>query len=272
MKIVVTGSRGMLGTDLVSILNKTENEIIPIGREDIDITNRDEVIEVLKKLSPDMIINCAAYTDVEGAEDNKEECGNVNVKGVQYIVDVCKKEGIIFFQISTDYVFDGKKEGCFEGDKKNPINFYGETKAKAEDYILENLEKYYIIRTSWLFGKHGKNFVNTIRRLISERDEIKVVQDQIGCPTYTKDLSAGIVNVLDKPYGIYHLTNSEPCSWYEYAKEIAKLEKSSCVVKGCSSDEYPLKAERPQHSILLNSKADNMRGWKEALRDYIQEK
>jgi len=268
MKILVLGSKGMLGSDLIRELNKTSNETIDWDIGDVDIT-KEQDMDKISKVKPEILINCAAYTNVDGAEKEKEKCYSVNVKGIKNLVSVCKKEGIILIQISTDYIFNGDKEGYNEDDQKNPINYYGKTKSDGEDLIIQSLEKYYIVRTSWLFGKNGRNFVDTIIKLCNEKDEIKVIDDQIGSPTYTKDLSKAIINLMGAKYGIYHLTNSDKCSWFEFAKEIAKLKNLDCNIKSCTTKEFPRDAARPKFSILNNNKLLGLRHWKDALKEYF---
>lgn len=272
MKILVVGSKGMLGSDLVEELNNTENEVISWDIADINIVNEEEINKI-SNLQPNLLINCAAYTNVEGAEREKLKCYSTNVIAVKNLIDICKKKDIILIQISTDYVFDGNKQSYNEDDEKKPLNFYGKTKADGEDLIINHLDKYYIIRTSWLFGKNGKNFVDIIIRLCAEKEKITVVSDQIGRPTYTKDLSNGIIklisNMANHMYGIYHLTNSGICSWYEFAKEIARLKNLNCVVKPCTTEEFPTVAKRPKFSVLSNNKLGQLRPWKEALKDYL---
>ncbi len=262
----------MLGIDLTKELLKRSYDVVGWDFEDIDITKKEEMEKIINE-NPDIIINCAAYTNVDLAETEKEKCYAVNVIGVKNLVDICGKSRIVLVQISTDYVFDGEKEGYDEDEGKNPINYYGETKAEGENYIIENVEKYYLIRTSWLFGKNGKNFIETIKNLCNEKEEINVVNDQIGSPTYTKDLSKGIINIIKnkKEFGIYHLTNSGKCSWFEFAKEIAKIKGFDCEINPCTTEEFPRPAKRPKFSVLNNNKIEKLRSWKEALKEYLQE-
>ena len=269
MKVLILGSRGMLGTDLMNNLSKQGQDVIGLDTQDIDITKK-EGMTLIEEINPKIIVNCAAYTKVDLAEKEREKCHLINVVGVKNIVDVCKKKDIILIQLSTDYVFDGTKESFNEDDKKNPINYYGKTKAEAEDVIINNLEKYYILRTSWLFGKNGQNFIKTIQKLSDTKEEIKVVKDQIGSPTYTEDISENILKLVDYNFGIYHLTNSESCSWFEFASEIVNLVHSSCIVKPCLSDEFPSDAKRPLHSTLNNNKWPKLRSWKAALKAYLE--
>jgi len=272
MKILVIGSKGMLGTDLMQGLSKTSYEFIGLDIQDIDITKKEEMSKI-KKENPGIIINCAAYTNVDLAETEKEKCYSVNLGGIKNLVRICKKNKITLVYISTDYVFDGKKEGYDEDDEKNPINYYGKTKSEGEDIIINNLEKYYIIRTSWLFGKNGKNFVETIIKLCKEKEEIKVVEDQIGSPTYTKDLSKGIIEIIKNinkyKCGVYHITNSGKCSWFEFASEIARLTGSRCRINPCTTQEFTRPAKRPKFSMLNNNKTEKLRHWKEALKEYL---
>jgi len=264
-KIIVIGANGMLGSDLISII-----PAISFPKTLFDITD-DGSYNQLNQLNPDIIINCAAYTAVDNAENDKDKCSKVNTEGVRKLVEYCKNKNIILVQISTDYVFDGEKNGYDEDDKKNPLNFYGKTKADAEDIITSNLTNYYIIRTSWLFGKNGSNFIKKIFKLSNEREELKIVYDQIGSPTYTKDLANAIYKLikLEKNFGIYHITNSGTCSWFEFAKEILAQEKSKCTLIPISLNEYITPAKRPKYSVLLNHKFDELRSWKEALNDYL---
>jgi dTDP-4-dehydrorhamnose reductase len=271
MKVVVIGSKGMLGVDLVNELNKNGTfEVVAFDYSNLDITKEVDMKQIADE-KPDFLINCAAYTNVDLAETEKDKCFLVNVEGVKNLVKTCNKINSVLVQISTDYVFDGNKESYDEEDEKNPCNYYGKTKADAENYVSFNLNKYYIIRTSWLFGKNGKNFVDTICKLANEKNELKVVNDQIGRPTYTIDLSKSLIQLLlaKKPFGIYNITNSGKCSWFEFAKKIIELTKLNCAIKSCTTFEYPRPAKRPKCSVLNNNKFDQMRSWELALKDYL---
>ncbi|MFT4303213.1 MAG: dTDP-4-dehydrorhamnose reductase [Candidatus Woesearchaeota archaeon] len=272
MKILVIGSNGMLGHDVCAALRNNNIEFQAFNKNDLDITNKDQINEKINN-SFSHIINCAAYTDVDGAESNNEDCDKINVLGTKNLADKSKQLKIPLITISTDYVFNGEKQEYTEDEQTNPINYYGLSKKKAEDYIKQNLKKYYIIRTSWLFGKNGKNFVKTIKNLTTKNQEIKVVNDQHGCPTYTIDLANAIIKLINdnKNYGIYHLTNSNPCTWYEFAKEIIKLTNSNCKVIPCTSDEFQRKTKRPKYSILRNNKTSKLPDWKDALKRYLEE-
>lgn len=268
MKILVTGGNGMLGTDLVSILKNSGHQVLAPTKQELDITDRDVVLQQVPQL--DLIINCAAYAMVDLAETEKEQCYNINVVGVRNLVELCKFRGIALVQISTDYVFDGKKSAYNEYDSKNPLNYYGKTKAEAENIVLNELERAHIIRTEWMFGKNGKNFVDTIRSLALQRKELRVINDQIGSPTYTKDLCQGILEILNKNYDIYHITNSGACSWYALAQMTAQLCELDCMINPCTTAEYPLPAKRPRFSVLNNNKTRILRTWQEALTDYLK--
>ena len=270
MQVLVIGSKGMLGTDVVRALNAKNYAVTAWDLNEIDITKADEMEKVITQ-SPQVVINCAAYTNVDLAETEKEKCRLINTVGVENLVLICKKIGAILVHISTDYVFDGTKESYDENDSRNPINYYGKTKADAEDFIEKNLKSYYIVRTSWLVGKNGKNFVETIIKNALERGALSVVDDQIGRPTFTKDLSGAIVLLLDKkkPFGIYNITNFGKCSWFEFAKKIVQLKKINCAISPCTTAQYPRPAKRPKFSVLNNNKLPNLRSWEEALEEYI---
>jgi len=272
MKILVIGNKGMLGTDLIKELKKTDYEIIGWDLGEIDITNPKDMHKI-EDNKPDIIINCAAYTDVDEAESKKDLAFSVNVTGVNNLAKICIKLNIPLMHISTDYVFNGQKEKYNEDDTKDPINYYGKTKAESEDIIVNSLEKYYIIRTSWLFGKNGKNFVETMKKLLTEKNEIKVVDDQKGKPTYTKDLAKAMINLITekKDFGIYHCTNEDTCTWFEFALQISDYINSKCKINPCTTKEFPRPAERPRFSILKNNKTMKIRGWKEALKAYLEE-
>ena len=269
MKILVTGAKGMLGTDLVQMLLEKKHEVIAFDKE-LDITDK-STIEKIVSIKPEAIINCAAYTNVDLAETQKEVCYKLNVSGLENLVEASNKCNAILVQFSTDYVFDGTKESYDEEDLIKPINYYGETKALGEEILKMKAKKYYIIRTSWLFGKNGKNFVDTIAKLASKEKTLNVVNDQTGRPTFTKDLSEGIINLLEKKpfFGIYHLTNSGSCSWFIFAKRIVSLLKLDCKVLSCTTEEFPRPAKRPRFSVLNNNKLSQLRTWEEALSVYF---
>lgn len=269
IKIVIFGANGMLGTALVKTFKY--HDVYAFNKTQVDITNKKAVFDKLNKIKPSIVINSAAYTDVDGCEKNKKHAFNVNGKAVKIIAETCRKNNASLLHISTDYVFDGKKKSYKENDKTNPINVYGKSKALGEKYLMETLDNYYLIRTSWLFGAHGKNFVDTILRLAKEKKELKVVNDQFGRPTYTEDLANKIKEVVEtkEPLGIYHITNSMTCTWFEFAKKIVELAKLNTYIKPITSKELDRPAKRPKYSVLLNTKLSPLRHCYSALKDYI---
>lgn len=258
----------MLGTDMSEVLLVRGHEVVGFTRETLDITDAHQVAMIASH-NPDIVINCAAYTNVELAETDEENCLAVNTKAVENLADLCRSIDATLVQISTDYVFDGEAGTYKEDANKNPLSVYGQSKADAEDIIATALVKYYIVRTAWLYGKNGKNFVKTVHRICSEKGEMQIVNDQVGCPTYTKDLAEGIADLLGKPYGIYHLTNSGSCTWYEFAEEIVAKAQITCTLTPCTSTDFPQKAKRPSASVLQNTKTNHLRSWQEALQDYL---
>lgn len=268
MKTLILGARGMLGTEVSKVFRDTTKWDI----EEIDITSKKQVTDKITKLRPDLVINCAAYTDVDSCEDNRDFCFAINGEAVGYIAKACNNINARLVHFSTDYVFDGKKIGYNEEDEPNPINVYGESKYLGEIKLIENCKKYYLIRTSWLYGKHGKNFVEAILKAAKEKPYLEVVDDQIGNPTYAVDIANKIKEVLGKEYGIYHVTNYGHCSWYEYTKEILKLANIDKEVKPIKSYQLNRKARRPAYSILNNNKLKDMRTWQKALKDYMEER
>lgn len=261
IKVIIFGAGGMLGHDLQSLFVGAKC----FGSE-LDITDEESVVGFIREFRPDVVINAAAYTDVDGCEDsgNFEHALSVNGEALIHISRVCREVGAVLVHFSTDYVFDGSKEGYCESDVPNPINAYGHSKLLGERNIMENMGNYRIIRTSWLFGRHGNNFVDTMLRLSGEMDNVMVVDDQLGKPTYTADLAEMTAEVIEMVPGIYHITNEGVCSWFEFAGAVI-----SNVVP-CTSDEFMRVAKRPTYSVLLNTKTVPMRHWRDALADYLK--
>ncbi len=301
MRILVTGAKGMLGTDLVRRFavqglrrdfgvsaqsnaqsNRSRFKVIGIDIDDLDITDEEKTVKKIKKISPDIVINTAAFTDVDACETEREVAFKVNRDGVRNVVLGCREVGAKLIHISTDYVFDGKKgEPYRENDDPGPINIYGLSKLEGEKEILKletrnsKLETL-IVRTSWLFGKNGRNFVDTILRVANSKDELRVVDDQVGSPTYTVDLAGAIERLVDAgASGIVHCGNSGECSWYDFAKEIMRIKRIKGVnVVPIKSGELKRPATRPSYSVLSNDRyfqltGHRMRKWEEALRDYL---
>ena len=268
MKVLVTGANGMLGQDLCPILEDEGYEVIETDINNLDITDSDTVNKVISDNKPDIVIHCAAYTNVDGAEADLETATKINCTGTENLARVCGKNNITLVYISTDYVFDGTSiEPYKPNDKTNPINNYGLTKLNGEKAVQKYCEKYYIARTSWLYGIHGKNFVETMISL-ANKSELKVVDDQVGCPTWTVELCRGIIKLLtEKPFGIYHVCGGGKTSWYEFAKTIFEKSNLDVNLKPCSTDEFPRPAKRPKYSAMDNDGI--CRNWKLALKDYL---
>lgn len=276
MKVLVTGANGQLGFDVVKRLQLESIECQGIDREDVDITNDTEVKSFVENYSPDVVVHCAAYTAVDKAEEEKELCYRINVLGTRYIAEACKRIDAKMVYISTDYVFDGELDRPYEvTDIPNPINYYGQTKYEGELEVRKILDKYFIVRISWVFGAHGNNFVKTMLKLGNERDEISVVSDQIGSPTYTVDLAELLAEMIKtEKYGLYHATNEGYCSWYEFAIEIFKIAKLNVKVNPVLSREYSTKSRRPLNSMmskstLLEHQLKILPPWMEAVKSYI---
>jgi dTDP-4-dehydrorhamnose reductase len=274
VKIALTGSDGMLGSDIKNVFSDVE--LINFTLHDFDITDLDRSHKAINEVKPDYMIHVAAYTDVDGCESNPETAILVNGIGARNITMACEEIGCPVIYISTDYVFDGtKKETYNEWDKTNPINMYGLSKLIGEQFVTSLTNRFYIVRTSWLYGKNGKNFVDTIIRLLSERDEIDVVNDQTGSPTFTCDLARKLKELIGRGYGTYHITNTSHCSWYEFAVEIAKLKGINKKINPTTTEKFKRPAKRPAFSVLGNTMLrlegiEPARHWKEALADYLK--
>ncbi|RLA81614.1 MAG: dTDP-4-dehydrorhamnose reductase [Deltaproteobacteria bacterium] len=278
-KVLIVGAHGMLGRDLVKVLGETF-DVVPLGRDDLDISAYNNVKKVLKEVSPQVVINAAGYTDVDACERKSRLAFTVNGEGAKNLARASSVIKAKLVYISTDYVFDGKKETPYtEQDQPNPLNVYGESKLMGERYVQKFADDYLIVRTQWLFGAGGRNFVDTIIDLARERDRIEVVDDQVGSPTYTLDLSVAIRALLERDlWGVYHVSNSGHCSWYDFAKEIlTQLGKDAVELVPISSADLTRPARRPLYSVLSNEKLQRdagitMRPWQEALKDYLKEK
>lgn len=270
MKILVTGANGMLGQDLVPILSDNGFDVVPTDVDTLDITNEDEVLAKIKEIMPDFVVHCAAYTNVDAAESNVELAQKINYIGSKNIARAVSEINSGMVYISTDYVFDGENNKPYQpNDKTNPINVYGKTKLQGEQAVIENCEKYYIARTSWLYGHKGKNFVETMISL-AQKPELKVVDDQIGCPTWTQELCFVIVKLIKEkmPYGIYHTCGGGFTTWHGFAKEIFKQMNLEVNLKPCTTDEFPRDAKRPKYSIMDNGGL--CPDWKLSLKKYIE--
>jgi len=284
--ILVTGAAGQLGTDVAAELQRRKIEYIGtdiIAAESIealDITDSSAVGKRVDACKPKCVIHCAAYTAVDKAEDEAERCFRINAEGTENIARACGDTDSAMIYISTDYVFDGKGETPYETDAvKSPISIYGKSKLAGEEAVQRYLEKYFIVRISWVFGQIGNNFVKTMRNLAKAKYELSVVSDQIGSPTYTPDLAKLLCDMAQstgkqKKYGIYHATNEGFCSWADFAEEIMSRTKSSCRINPILSEQYPTKAARPKNSRLSKVSLDEagferMPAWQDALGRFL---
>ncbi|CUO42385.1 dTDP-4-dehydrorhamnose reductase [Clostridium disporicum] len=288
MKILITGSNGQLGNELQKIISTGRAEIGEISNEiktsevfaldvdRLDITSLQQVRTVLLEIKPDVVINCAAATNVDGCETNQDLAFRINAIGARNLAMVAEEIGAKLVQVSTDYVFSGIGDKALtEFDLTSPYSVYGKTKLLGEEYVRELCSKYYIVRTAWLYGYVGHNFVYTMMRLGKEKKSLNVVNDQKGNPTNANDLAYHILKLIEtEEYGIYHCTGKGECTWYDFATEIMKLSGRECIVNPCTSEEYKTLAKRPEYSSLDNMMlrctiGDEMREWKEALKSFI---
>lgn len=273
-KILIIGAGGMLGQDLVKVM--ASFDLTLWDQPEIDITDKNQVFNKIKVLKPGIIINCAAYTDVDGCETEQDLAMRVNGDAVGYLASVAKEVGGIIVHISTDYIFNGQNQKGYSEDSNEigPLNVYGQSKLKGETLLQQNTDKYYLLRTSWLYGKNGKNFVETMLKLSQEKDRLKVVNDQFGKPTWTIDLAKQIRYILDNElaFGVYHVTNETQeggISWYDFAKKIFELADINIDLQSCGTEEFPRPAKRPAYSALINTKLPQLRSWDSALQEYL---
>lgn len=272
MKILIIGSGGMLGQDLMTVLAPYE----PIGldRAELDLTDIESVKQKFDEIEPEIVINASGYTAVDAAEtpEGQQEAIAINGMAVGMLAELCAKRDIPLVHFSTDYVFDGKKVDEYkETDKALPLNQYGKSKLLGENLIQKHATKFYLIRTSWLYGEHGKNFVQTMIDLGKSGKQLTVVNDQIGKPTWTYDLAESVLTLLveHRPYGIYHLVNEDAVSWYDFAVEIFQQLQMEVEVLPVSSQDFVRPARRPRNSALANTKFPLLRSHKDALRQYL---
>ena len=276
MKVLVTGYNGQLGFDVIKELESRHIHCKGVDMADFDITDSEATKKYIDDYAPDAVIHCAAYTAVDKAEDDEENCFKVNTVGSENIAKVCGKNDIKMVYVSTDYVYGGSGTEPFETtDPTNPCNIYGKSKLQGEEAVAKHCKKYFIVRTSWVFGINGNNFVKTMLR--DSYDKLNVVCDQIGSPTYTPDLAKLLCNMIETDkYGIYHGTNEGLCSWAEFAEEIMKQGKKSTVINPVSTAEYGAKANRPLNSRLSKKCLDDagfsrLPSWQDALSRFIKE-
>ena len=277
MKVLVTGYTGQLGYDVVVELKRRNIECIGTTRQDFSLTDTEKMKSFVENYRPDAVIHCAAYTAVDKAEDESKLCYAVNTEATREIAKICRDINAKMIYISTDYVFPGDGNSFYEPeDEKAPQNVYGQTKLDGEKAVQEILDKYFIVRISWVFGANGKNFIKTMLNLAKTHDKLTVVNDQIGSPTYTVDLAKLLCDmaVSDK-YGVYHATNEGICSWYEFACEIFRQAKVNIQVDPVPSSAFPTKAKRPHNSRLSKKSLDKagfdrLPNWQDALNRFLQ--
>ena len=271
MKVLVTGAGGMLGQDLCPLLEDEGSDVIETRSKTMDITDKEKVLEVFAEQAPDLVIHCAAYTNVDGAEEDFETALLINEKGTENVAIAAEKADIPIVYISTDYVFDGTADKPYKpDDKPNPVDNYGLSKLKGEEAVKKHCKKHYIIRTSWLYGHHGKNFVETMISLGKKMPEVRVVDDQVGCPTWSVALSEAIIKLLEDEadFGTYHVCGSGKTSWYGFTKEIFKLAGIKTPVIPVTTAEFPRPAKRPAYSVMENGGI--CPDWKVSLRQYME--
>jgi dTDP-4-dehydrorhamnose reductase len=278
MRVVVTGAAGQLGQDVLKELDLKNHQIFGTDRSKLDLSNEADVQAYILDVKPDVILHCAAYTNVDAAESDEETAYHVNGLATEYLAKAAKQIGAKILYVSTDYVFDGTASNPYEVDEPTkPLGAYGRTKLAGEQLLQKHLEQFFIVRTAWVFGINGNNFVKTMIRLGKERGEIGVVHDQVGSPTYTVDLAEFMIELMETDkYGIYHATNSGVCSWYEFAVEIFKQAGMNVKVNPLTSDQFPRPAARPKYSVLSKKRIEEqgltpLRDWKEALAAYLKE-
>lgn len=278
MKVLVTGINGQLGHDVMGELKKRGHEAVGVDIEEMDITDAECVKKVMTQTAPEAVVHCSAYTAVDRAEEEVELCRQVNAEGTKNVAEVCAGLDCKLLYLSTDYIFSGEGERPWEpGDEPDPLNIYGLTKFEGEQEIKSRMDKYFIVRISWVFGVNGNNFIKTMLRLGRENGAVRVVDDQIGSPTYTYDLAVLLVDMIEtEKYGEYHASNEGTCSWYEFAKEIfAAAGMNEVEVTPVSSEEFPAKAKRPKNSRMSKEKLvkngfNKLPSWQDAVKRYVE--
>ena len=278
MKVLVTGVSGQLGYDVAKELKRRGHKVLAPKRDSLDLLDQVGIIQYFEYNKFDAVIHCAAYTAVDKAQEEKELCSNVNVSATRVIAKQCASRDIPLLYVSTDYVFPGTGSEPYEtGDRKGPLQEYGISKLAGEEMVKSLCKKYYIVRTSWVFGKNGRNFVRTVLRLADLKDRISVVDDQVGSPTYTKDLAPLLCDMIESDkYGVYHATNEGFCSFYEFACEIISQSGKSLEIRPTTTDKYNAPAKRPLNSRLSKKSLDDagfsrLPDWHDALSRYLTE-
>jgi dTDP-4-dehydrorhamnose reductase len=271
LRALVTGASGQLGRELVDILTGRGHEVVALSRSELDVADPAAVERAVEAHLPKLVANAAAYTNVDGSETETGTAYAVNALGPRNLAQACERRGCELLHVSTNYVFDGESKRPYEPfDLPNPISAYGLTKLAGEEYVKHLSNRWYLVRTAGVYGE-GHNFVRTMLRVARERDELKIKDDEFISPTYARDLAEGIAEVIETGlYGLYHLTNSGSCSWYEFAEEIFSLSGTEVEVLPIPTSEYPLPAARPANGVLTTLGGPSLRHWREALADYLE--
>ncbi|MED3865133.1 dTDP-4-dehydrorhamnose reductase [Priestia megaterium] len=277
-KVLITGANGQLGKELVELFSEKDFDVYGFGRDKMDITNQEQVQEIMSTINPDIVIHSAAHTKVDLAESEPEQAFLINGYGTRNVAVAAERVGAKLVYVSTDYVFDGTGNTPYnEFAPTSPLGVYGKSKLAGEQFVRDLHSKFFIVRTSWVYGKHGANFVKTMLKLGEERKELSVVSDQIGCPTYTLDLANSILEIVaSEKYGIYHVSNSGSCSWYEFAKAIFEEVGLDIQVNPCTTEEFPRPAARPAYSVFKHMSLQlngfqQPREWKEGLLHFLSQ-
>ena len=276
MKVLITGAAGMLGQDVERTAREANHEVVALEREDLDLSRGRLVRATLAREAPDAVVNCAAWTDVDGAEADEAGATAVNGDAAGVLAAAAAEVGAAIVHPSTDYVFDGTgKRPYVESDPTSPVNAYGRSKLAGEHAVAAANPRHFVVRTSWLFGAGGRNFVETMLGLAQDRGHVLVVRDQVGCPTYTGHLAEALVRLLDgEAYGLHHIAGGGECSWYEFANEIFEQAGVDCRAMSCTSDEFPRPAPRPAYSVLGSERDYGLElpPWQEGLRGYLAQR
>ena len=272
MKVLLTGAGGQLGLELADLLPKRGHEVVALARDGLDVTEARAVEEALEQHAPELVVNAAAYTNVDGSETEIGAAYRGNALGPRNLAQFCERAGSKLLHVSTNYVFDGRDETPYEPfEAPNPLSVYGKTKLAGEDYVRDLSSRWYIVRSAGVYGR-GHNFVRTMLRLGRERDALKVKDDEYIAPTYARDLALGIAEVAEGGlHGLYHVTNAGSCSWYEFAREIFALSGIQVDLSPVSTSEYPLPAARPANGLLAATGGPELRHWREALVEYLEQ-
>ena len=276
MKVIITGAAGMLGQDVVRAAHAANHEVVALGRDELDLRRGRLVRATMEREAPHAVINCAAWTDVDGAEADEAGATELNGEAAGVLAAAAAEVGAAIVHPSTDYVFDGSgRRPYVESDPTNPINAYGRSKLAGEHAVAAANLHHFVVRTSWLFGAGGRNFVETMLGLASDRGYVLVVRDQVGCPTYTGHLAEALVRLLDgESYGLHHIAGGGECSWYEFAAEIFEQAGVDCRAMSCTSEEFPRPAARPAYSVLRTERDYGLElpPWQEGLSGYLSER